>query len=409
MASTVPQPYFTDTGLIIPDEACILIDVCNDLNSAFGGNLNLDPINNPSSLSTPQGQLASSIAAIIADKNNLFLQYVTQIDPLTAQGRMQDALGYIYFMERKQPAATTITCVCNGLSGLPIPITAQIQDAGGNVYQAKEAAVIGGDGTVTVDFANIVTGPIQFVDGPIQIYTQIPGWDTVATPTGVLLGNDAETQQEFEFRRKNSVAANAVNTLDAIRAAVLSSGLTLVPPNSPSDSYVVENNLDVTQLVGGVSLKPHSVYVAAEGGDPQSICDAIFSKASNGCNYNGSTTMTVYDTNYSDPNPAYQVSYQIPAQTPIYFLVTLISNSQLPADVATLVKNAIVAVFPDVAKIGATLMVSDFYNAVKNCGPGLDLVYINIGLTSNPTSDTISLSIDKIPTITPSDIIVVLQ
>ncbi|STY91698.1 hypothetical protein [Mannheimia haemolytica] len=59
--TNVPSIQFTPQGLILPSEQEILNGVLADFNAAFGGGLSQN-------LETPQGQLASSIAAIIADK-----------------------------------------------------------------------------------------------------------------------------------------------------------------------------------------------------------------------------------------------------------------------------------------------------------------------------------------------------
>ena len=73
MADTtnVPVPVFTPTGLVIPQEAAILEGVQEDYNAAFGGNLN-------PALNTPQGQLCSSTAAMIANANTVFATFVNQ-------------------------------------------------------------------------------------------------------------------------------------------------------------------------------------------------------------------------------------------------------------------------------------------------------------------------------------------
>ena len=95
MSTQVPNIEITAAGLRIPTETEILNGVLADFNNAFGGNLNLN-------LETPQGQLASSMAAIIADKNNLIAELVNQVHPDYADGIMQDAVAKIYFLERKQ-------------------------------------------------------------------------------------------------------------------------------------------------------------------------------------------------------------------------------------------------------------------------------------------------------------------
>ena len=93
MSTSVPQIQFTDAGLIIPQESAILAGTQADINAAFGGGLNPQ-------LSTPQGQLASSLAAITADKDSQIAFVVNQFDPQYASGRFQDALARIYFLTR---------------------------------------------------------------------------------------------------------------------------------------------------------------------------------------------------------------------------------------------------------------------------------------------------------------------
>ena len=84
MTTNVPPIVFTPTGLVLPPESDVLAGVQQDVNAAFGGNLN-------PALNTPQGQLSTSQAAVISASNNLFAQFVNQIDPDTADGFMQDA------------------------------------------------------------------------------------------------------------------------------------------------------------------------------------------------------------------------------------------------------------------------------------------------------------------------------
>jgi len=59
-SSSVPEPTFGENGFVIPSENDVLSGALADINAAFGGGLNL-------ALSTPQGQLASSFAAIIGE------------------------------------------------------------------------------------------------------------------------------------------------------------------------------------------------------------------------------------------------------------------------------------------------------------------------------------------------------
>ena len=408
MSTSVPPPVLTSTGYVIPEEADILSAVLADIDSAFGGRLN-------TSLSTPQGQLASSLAAIIADKDRSFLSYVNQVDPQYAQGRMQDAIAAIYFLTRIPARSTIVSCTCTGLENTVIPpATALAKDIYGNIYACDVGGTIDATGSIVLTFSNVVPGATPCPTGTLtMIYGTIPGWDTITNLVDGTLGNDVETPQAFETRRQASVAINAVGSVPSIFAAVAASGATLDPPNIPLDVYVTDNRTDVSMVVGGVSLLPHSVYVAVKGGNSDAIGAAIWRKASIGCNYNGNTTVTVEDTvGYVAPYPTYTVKYQVPDDYAIKFSVTIASNTQLPGDIETLIKAAIVAAFNGEdggsrARIGGSIYASRFYAPVSSCATGVDIVSILVGYTA-ATSTSASVQIDQYPTITASDIQVLL-
>ena len=61
MASNVPTVQWNGTiGFVPPQQSAVLVGVSEDINAAFGGDLTQQP-------ETPQGQLASSMAAIIGN------------------------------------------------------------------------------------------------------------------------------------------------------------------------------------------------------------------------------------------------------------------------------------------------------------------------------------------------------
>ena len=92
--TNVPPIEINDTGVVIPTEESVLQGLLEDFNQAFGGNLNKN-------LDTPQCQLASSLAAIMADRDTQLARLMNQVNPDYAEGGMQDAIAKIYFLERK--------------------------------------------------------------------------------------------------------------------------------------------------------------------------------------------------------------------------------------------------------------------------------------------------------------------
>jgi hypothetical protein len=285
-ATNVPIPYLSASGFVMPTESEILAGVIADIQAAFGGGLNLN-IADTASLTTPQGQLATSLTAIIADCYSQFLALSAQVDPQYAQGLYQDALGNIYFMNRFPALGTTVQATCAGLPGTVIPASVPVaQDAAGNQY-ACAGGTIGAAGSLPLTFVNIATGPTALT-GQLAIFQTIPGWDGITGATQTTLGQSVESSQEFEARRSASVAANASQSSAAVRGAVLASGSSLVPPQVPASAYVAENPTNTAATSGGIILPPNSLYVAVSGGNPAAIANAIWTKKSQGCSYSPS-------------------------------------------------------------------------------------------------------------------------
>jgi len=389
--TNVPSVQFTPTGLVIPTEAENLAGIQADQNAAFGGNLN-------PGLTTPQGQLATSQAAAKSNADSVFAQFVDQVDPDNAEGFMQDAIGRIYFLNRNPALPTVVQLVCGGDVGVSIPVGAQAKDTSGNIYVCTQAGKIAAGGTVTLSFANIVTGPIPCPENTVtSIYQSIPGWDTVNNPSAGTVGQDVETQAAFEFRRQQTVAANAHGSLPAIYGNVFEVEGVL-------DVFAVENVTD-NPISGAIMGNPnvtnytvvgHSFYIAVTGGAAADIAEAIFEKKNEGSNMNGNTSFNITDTSYSYPQPVYTYTWNVPTPTQYAFIVNILNSSALPSTIVQDVQNAMTAQFNGVtgvaqangivpattgqrARIGSLLLAATFYGPVATCeGPTVPVQVLSI-------------------------------
>lgn len=401
-SSAVPKIKFTAAGLVIPAETDVLAGVQADMNSAFGGRLN-------PALETPQGQLASSQAAVIADKNNEIATVVNQVDPQYAADRFQDAIGRIYFLTRKPATPTAVTATLTGLVGTVIPAGTLAQDTSGNTYAASGSATISITGTVDAEFQNIENGPIPCAAGTLtQVYQAVPGWDAITNAADGTMGQNVESRADFEYRRKNSVALNGKGTPGAIYAEVFALADVL-------DVYVKDNPSGSTVNTGSTNypLLPHSVYVAVVGGADADIAAAIWRKKDVGCDYNGNTSVVVTDdSGYNYPQPTYTVKFERPDALPVKFAVQLVNDASLPSNIVQLVQNAIIARFNGAdgttrERMGSLILASRYYGAVVSVAPNVSLISILIG-TSTPTLSQVSVGIDQKPTLSVADISVTL-
>ena len=378
MSTNIPDPTFGPQGFIAPRDQAILDGAQTDINQAFGGGVN-------PALNTPQGQLASSWAAAVSNKNALLLKLFNQVDPAFSSGRMQDAIARLYFLTRLPSRATVVTATIGGAAGLPIPAGSLAQATDGNIYALTQSVVIGQGGTVSGTFACIALGPIACPAGSLsKIYRAIPGWNTITNPTDGVLGANVESPQQFEGRRKMSVALNATNINEAVLANVLA-----VP--GVLDGFAIDNPSGSPATIGSVTLVPHSIYVAAVGGADAAVAAAIWAKKPPGCDMNGNTTIVVSgdQTVYTPPLPTWNITFQRPAAIPILFAVTILNGSQVPSNAVQLIQNAVINAFGGGdggprARIGSTLFAFRFASAIIALGSWAQIVSLQIGSPNNP-------------------------
>lgn len=401
MSSNVPALQITSTGVVAPEAVTIRAAVLEDENIAFGGDLDtVTP-------STPQAYLADQLTRNIRDSNAAIAYFVSQVDPATAEGRMQDAIARIYFLERNGATASVVQALCTGQPGVTLPAGALAQDSAGNLWVSSGEAVFGGGGTASVQFACQRLGPVELGIGELTRIAQTsPGWDAITNLGAATVGTDTETRANFERRRQESVAINASGTPAAIRAAVFA-----VP--GVLDVFTYDNFTNAVLPYGATSypMAPHSAYVGVIGGDDLAVARAIWSRKDLGCDMNGNTSVTVDDTEgFSYPYPSYQVKFERPAALPILFSVQLANNSSLPSNIIDLTKAAILATFTgdngaQRARMGGIVFASNFYAAVAQIGAAVSIIQIKIG-TVTANLDQLAIGIDQAPTLDVDDIAV---
>lgn len=378
--TSVPSPTFGPTGFQAPPEQAILTGTQADLNAAFGGGLN-------PALSTPQGQLATSLTAIIADCNDQFLAITQGVDPAFATGRMQDGIARIYFIARLPALPTVVQATCTGAVNAIIPASALAQTPDGNLWAPVAPGQFGLDGTVSMQFVCTVTGPVACPAGSLTtIYNGVPGWDTITNPAEGVLGQDVETPRQFELRRQQLVFLNSVGTVPAVQAAVLNvSGIL--------DAYTTDNASGAPIVSDGVTIPNNALYVCVAGGAPADVAQAIWTKKMPGCPMAGNTTVIVQDTNsgYSPPFPAYNITFQTAAVQAFVAKVSISNSAAVPSTAATLIQAAFIAAFVgadggQAARIGSTVHAARFYGGIQALGTWANIINIKLGSTSGPSA-----------------------
>ena len=403
--TAVPAAEFSDIGLSVPDEIDILDGRLVDLDASFGGGMS-------KSLTTPQGQMAQSDTAIIADKNDQLLYIANNINPDYASGRFQDAIGRIYFIDRIAAAGTTVTATVTGLVNTLIPAGSTAQDDAGYIYASLADAVIPATGAVDIVFQNLTSGAIACPIGSLKrIYRGISGWSGITNIAAGSLGNDVETRANFEYRRKQSVALKAKGTPESIYAAVLG-------VDGVTDAYVWSNHSGITVNIGATSypVPAHSVYVAAYGGNAADIAQAIYLKNQAGCAMVGNTSYVVTDTTQGTNNPPqYTITWNTPAPARTYFKVQISSSPLLPSDISDQVKEQVIDAFnggSDLvpkARIGSKMFAGGYYSVVNKIDPTVvNVLSLTVSKNGTTFASSVEYGVDQIPTLDANDIMVTL-
>lgn len=417
MTTNVPLPTFTPAGLTVPTEPQLLSGVLADWVAAFapsGRQLS-------TALTTPQGQLAQSQAYMLSQLYAGYLQIINGVDPATADGAFQDALGRIYFLTRKPATYATVNAVVSGVVGTVLPAGALARAADGSIWATTTGVTFNSAGSAPVTFRAQVagSGPTVGING-LRIYQAHTGWESVTNATPNTPGADTESRQSFEERRAASVNIGGTGTAAAVRAAVADVA-------GVSDVYVYNNGSSDPALYGPTNfpIPAHSVAVSVSGGEDAEVAAAILSKLSAGCGMQNSgglgilTTVIVEDSeNYSEPFPQYFVRFVRPLPVEIYARVEVAQLSSLPSTYVGDVQNAIAQAIIDGfatsdgsitvqrARIGGQIVSAKYFPVVLALG-NITPISISFGFTPNPANgELLSLGIDQVPVCDPLNITV---
>lgn len=401
--SNVPALQITADGVVAPEAVTIRTGILADTNVSFGGDMDVV------TPSTPQAHLADNLTDNITDANANIAYFVSQVDPATAEGRMQDGIARIYFLDRKGATASVVQALVTGQVGATLPVGALARDSNNNLWQSTNVVSFPTGGAATVQFACLTYGPIELSPGSLtQIAQTSPGWDAITNLVPATIGSNTETRGEFELRRQLSVAKNGHGSVPAIRAAVFEVDGVL-------DAFVYDNFTNSTILYGATNypIPAHSIYVGVVGGLAQDIANAIATKKDVGCGMTGNTTVVVQDTEgYSYPYPSYNYQFNIPDTLQVMFLVRIANNPSLPSNIVALTKAAIIATLNGTngaqrARMGGEIFASNYYAPIAQISSSVSIVGIKLGV-GTADQDSLAVGIDQEPNVTEANISVVL-
>jgi len=389
-----------ETGIAVDDTATIRQGIVDDWNKVFSdeeATLNTDS-------SSPAGQIIDSMSVLVTAKDSELVNLFNQFDPRVADGIFQDALGSIYFLQRKTAQSTVVTCQLTGLQGTVVPAGSMIQNDDGYKLVSIGDATIDEDGKAEVEFQTVDFGSINIGAGTCnKIITVIAGWDTVANEVAGVPGSLVETRQEFEKRRALSVAQNSHGSRLALQGAV--SAL-----DGVVDCLVLENRNKYSMVKQGVYIGAHSVAVCVYGGNDDDIAETIYNKLDAGCGTYGNTPVSY--TSEDGVVNTYQI--ERPDAVNVYITVTVNNTANINNSIVDKVKQAVYNDFlgldPNSGNVrrgcGQIIYASSFSVAAIKTAGVTDLVRITIGKAANPLLNSITMLATEEPVIDMDNIVV---
>lgn len=328
----IPSVQITDIGIVAPARADITAGLWEIMIGAFGSDLNQDP-------STPQGQLVTSLTAVIDAQNSAMIALGNNFDTRYAIGQFQEALGAVYFLTRKVATQSIAMLDFIGIAGTVIPQGFLLIDDAGVEWATSAASVVGA-GLVTA--LCTTTGPIQAAPNTIKTFkATIDGLDRVSNPDAAAAGSNQESRYNYESRRYASVAANSKGMNASVLGAV---------GNLPGviDAFVADNPTDASITVGSTAypMIRNSLLVSVVGGDDQQLAQTILEKGGTGCAFVGNTPIIWKDEASAGVyTPEYTVTILRPSFVTISMRLTVVDLSSISYVSSEAAKATIVSAF----------------------------------------------------------------
>lgn len=319
------------------------------------------PTINTGKQSVPGRQI--SIQTFLVDGADAKAEFLLNaFNPYGAVGAQLSSLAPIMNKRRLRAVRSQVTeTLTADANGATVPSGTIISSSVDSTirFQTTEDVTVPPSGTATVLMEALEAVAIQPAAGTLTVIsTPVFGLISATNLTAATAGRARETDGELRIRMLSTSAA-AVGTPEGIYTAI---------SDVDSVTYVsVQENFNDTIDANG--LPPHSVMPIVDGGDVTEVAQAILKSVAAGIDL--ATPADVPAANFVSAtvmNPANNqpatIYFVRPSNLNVNIALNISSNSGLPTDWQTQVKNAIIAFLSD-WDVGKVLYASRLYSAVN--------------------------------------------
>jgi uncharacterized phage protein gp47/JayE len=268
------------TGISAPSYADILASLTASFQSIYGSDIYVAP-------DSQDGQWLATLAQIINDGNQADIATYNAYSPAYAQGTGLSSVVKINGLRRESSSNSTAVVTIIGQAGTPINngLIGDNQNLG-TQWSLPASVIIPTSGQIQVTATCTTAGNVAAAAGTLTtILTPTRGWQSVTNGSAATPGNPVEQDATLRQRQAASTSLPAQTPLQAIIANVANT--------AGIGRYAIYENPTGTTDSNGVP--GHSIAVVAEGGNVQTIAQAIEAKKSPGTGTYGTTSETVTD------------------------------------------------------------------------------------------------------------------
>ena len=267
-----------DTGVHVPSYSEVLAGLQAIVRSIYGADAYIAP-------DSQDGQFLAAWAASINEVNQVALAVYQQFSPTYAQGVGLSSLLKLNGTKRQSATHSTATVTIVGVTGTTIT-NGIVRDGSGQLWNLPASVVIPGSGTIDVLATAQNEGALEAPPNTItNIYTLVPGWQTVTNAAAATVGAPVETDAQARRRQATIVQGPASSLVAAIQASIADvAGVTQL--------FVYEND---TGSADGNGVPAHTIYAVVLGGAAQDIINAIGVRKPPGIQTYGTSSGTYTD------------------------------------------------------------------------------------------------------------------
>lgn len=370
--ATSAYNYIESTGTIVPDTADINQDVIDEYTAAFGQDLVTTP-------DTPQGVVitAEVTARDSVARNNADL--ANQINPNIAGGIFLDAICALTGLVRSAGTATTIGANYTGLAGTVVSTGVQVSFTVSGVpvvFSPTDPVTLDVDGLGSGELQALVNGPYSIASGvTATIVNGVIGLETVVSSAQSVPGTSQQSDAALRQSRRLTLAGQGNSVAEAITSGLYA--LSAVRSLSFRENY--ENT---AQIIDGILLDPHSIFVCVDADDTSTnnddIAGVLLDKKTGGTGYsdNNGTPVTVQLIDLSS-GQTQTIIFTRPTAIPIEVQITA-SAGTYTGDAESTIVSAILAYINDELGIGDDVSPFEIANAVNTAASGIFVTSVAI-------------------------------